>query len=132
MYERTTLKIERKTSPNGHYEFTLSFLMNGEWRPTNYANSTEELREWALAEIAQGTFAGPVVELAVGKQFLRTLPSWIDGGRTVVVTITEVLVPFGRDSYNGHDCLGDWTHSDGKVRKGKFYLRDVTEKLTGA
>ncbi len=132
MNERTTLKIERKTSPNGRYEFTLSFLMNGEWHPTNYAHSAWVLQEWARAEIERGTYTGPVVELAVGKQFLRTLPPWIDGGRTVVVTITKVLVPFGRDSYNGHDCFGNWMHSDGEVREGKFYLRDVAEKLDGA
>ena len=132
MNERTTLKIERRPSPSGRYEFTLSFLMNGKWHPTNYAHSAWVLQEWALAEIERGTYAGPIVELAVGKQFLRTLPSWIDGGRTVVVTITKVLVPFGRDSYNGHDCLGNWMHSDGVVREGKFYLRDVAEKLGGA
>lgn len=61
-YGRTELKIERKPSPNGRYAFTLSFLMNGEWRACNYDNDKGRLREWALAEIAAGTFAGPLIE----------------------------------------------------------------------
>ena len=63
MNERTTLKIERKTSPNGRYEFTLSFLMNGEWHPANYAHSAWVLQDWALAEIEWGTFTGPIIEV---------------------------------------------------------------------
>lgn len=125
MSERTALKIERNTSPNKVYEFTISFLMDGKWHPTNYANSAEELRGWAHAEIARGTFTGPVVELTIGKQFLYTLPTWIDGGRKVTVTITKVLVPFGKDSYNGHDCIGTWVDSKEETRKGKFYLKNA-------
>jgi len=61
-----------------------------------------------------------------GDQFYRTLPPWINGGRTVIVTVTKVLTPFGRDSYNGHDVLGNWTDEDGIVHRGKFYLKDLT------
>jgi len=63
--------------------------------------------------------------LVKGQQFTKTLPAWIDGGRKVVVTVVTVLVPFGRGSYNGHDFIGTWVHSDGKVRRGQFYLKDM-------
>lgn len=61
-----------------------------------------------------------------GDQFYCTLPPWINEGRTVIVTVRKVLRPFGRDSYNGHDVVGDWTDKDSKVKRGKFYLKNLT------
>ena len=60
----------------------------------------------------------------VGDQYLRTLPSWIDGGRQVVVTITRILG--GIEGLNGHQVEGTWVDSRGKSHRGKFYLRDLT------
>lgn len=59
----------------------------------------------------------------VGAMFYRQLPAWIDGGRKVIVTVTEILS--GLATFNGHDVLGVWTDSQGKKHRGKFYLKDL-------
>lgn len=68
----------------------------------------------------------PDALLKVGDKFYRTLPAWIDKGRTVVVTVTEVLKKWGVESFNGHDFDGTWVHSDGSTHRGKFYLKNLT------
>jgi len=67
-------------------------------------------------------------DIKVGEQYWRTLPSWIDGGRRVVVTVTRVLRDTDLvEALNGHDLEGTWTDSRGKAHRGKFYLGDLTE-----
>ena len=60
----------------------------------------------------------------IGDRYLRTLPSWIDDGRRVMVTITKILE--GIESLSGHQVAGTWVDSRGKSHRGKFYLRDLT------
>lgn len=60
---RTAVKIEHKTSANGRYPIAISFLMHGEWHPSNSAHTIEEARQWATREIEAGTFEGPIIEL---------------------------------------------------------------------
>lgn len=61
---------------------------------------------------------------SVGKQYLRTLPQWVDGGRRVIVTITRILG--GIETLNGHDVEGNWVDSQGESHRGLFHVGDLT------
>lgn len=57
------------------------------------------------------------------QKYLRTLPPWINDGKTVVVYQTGT--PEGFASLNGHDVLGYWFDDEGNQHPGKFYLKDL-------